>query len=304
MTTHDEITRDIYQKQHERISGDTQAQGRIDGMYSSESFGVDATWFEGKSAVDIGCGNIGALLARFKALGVSRITGIDIGTEWIESLRGALAGRGLNPSTFELRTGSVTEVPYPDATFDFVAINGVLIHLENMQAVRKGFEEGARVTAPGGYLFTSWGPCGGLMQGVIMPAVRAHYRKDDAFKAFIDNISPQAFQRVIGKVVGDHLRYTGEDLNAEFLNSLFGEDFCVFLQNFIQAPTWLSNECTPEYVEGLYAELGFVNVRRLGKFIRRTDIRKFFAPLHHDIHYDVSKILYGDGYVQYIGTRP
>jgi hypothetical protein len=88
------------------------------------------------------------------------------------------------------------------------------------------------------------------------------------------------------------------------MKSLFGMDYCVFLQNFIQAPTWFSNECTPEFVESLYSRAGFVNVRRLKSFVKRSDIRKFFAPLHYDRDYDISKILYGQGYVQYIGEKP
>ena len=39
-----------------------------------------------------------------------------------------------------------------------------------------------------------------------------------------------------------HLIFGVKDLiSKKILKSLFGEDYCVFVQNFIQAPTWWSN---------------------------------------------------------------
>ena len=95
-----------------------------------------------------------------------------------------------------------------------------------------------------------------------------------------------------------------EDLiSKNILKSLFGEDYCVFIQNFIQAPTWWSNECTPKFVEGLYKKCGFKNVKRLSSFTKRSDIRKYFAPLHYDLNHPISQLLYGEGYVQYVGEK-
>ena len=155
----------------------------------------------------------------------------------------------------------------------------------------------------GGYYFTSWGPSGGLVQGRMMPAAREHYREDQWFKSLIDNISPQLIHGVIDKICADSEKYGGEKLDSAFLKSLFGEDFCVFLQNFIQAPQWWTNECTPEYVEGLYKKYGFVKIERLKEFVKRTDVRKYFAPLHYDWDHPVSKALYGNGYVKYIASK-
>jgi ubiquinone/menaquinone biosynthesis C-methylase UbiE len=304
MSRHDELTRSIYQKQHERISGNDAAADRIFGMYDKNSFGLDPDWFKGKQTIDIGCGNIGSMIVRLINLGVGKCWGADIDSEWIEPLAMNLRARGIADSKFQLETGSVTKIQYDTGSFDFVSVNGVLIHLENMDEIVRGFREAARITKQGGgVLYTSWGPCGGLMQGVIMPAVRAHYRKDAEFKAFIDNVAPDQIHTIIDKIVADTAKYSGEKLDANFLKSLFGVDYCVFLQNFIQAPTWWSNECTPEFVEGLYREAGFRNVRRLKSFTKRSDIRKFFAPLHYDLEHPFSKILYGQGYVQYVGEK-
>jgi ubiquinone/menaquinone biosynthesis C-methylase UbiE len=300
---HDLETRKIYEAQHKLISADDQAFGRIAGMYDSATWGIDPEWFRGKTAIDAGCGNIGALIIRLHKLGCARVTGTDLGTDWIEPLHSNLAKEGIPPSAYHLQEGSVTALPFADGSFDFVAINGVLIHLECMDDIAKGFTEGARITKPGGYYYTSWGPCGGVMQGVIMPALRSHYRSDKAFKQLIDELSPETIHALIDKIVADAKKHAGQDLERDFLKSLFGWDFCVFLKNFLQAPTWWSNECTPEYVEGLYRKAGLREVRRLGSYTKRADIRKYFAPLHYDRDHPISKILYGQGYVQYVGRK-
>ena len=210
---------------------------------------------------------------------------------------------GVPMDRVDLRKGNVLELPYEDEQFDFVAINGVLLHLKDMDEIRLGFAEGARVCKRGGYYFTGFGPSGGLMQGRIMPAVREHYSEDPDFRWLIDNISPQLLHDVVDKICADSERHGGPQIDGAFLQSLFGEDFCVFLQNFVQAPKWWSNECTPEFVEGLYEQGGFVQVKRLNDFVKRTDIRKFFAPLHYDREHPVSRALYGHGYVKYIAQK-
>lgn len=298
-----EKTRKIYEKQHQRIAGNDSVFNRISGSYSAEKFHIDAKWFVGKTALDAGCGNFGALIVRLAELGCKKIYACDIGTDWIPKLAEHLKNKGVPASQFELRDGNVLDLPYESESFDFVAVNGVLVHLKDMDEIERGFVEGVRVCKNGGYYFTSWGPSGGLVQGRIMPAARKHYREDEWFKLLIDNISPQMIHGTIDKICADSEKYGGEKLEGAFLKSLFGEDFCVFLQNFIQAPQWWTNECTPEYVEGLYKKYGFEKIDRLNEFVKRTDIRKYFAPLHYDWDHPVSKALYGNGYVKYIALK-
>lgn len=296
-------TRNIYEKQHARIAGDTQALKRIKGLYEENFFGLDPAWFAGKEVLDVGCGNIGALIARLHELNAKKIVGIDIEDNWIDKLKASLTGQKVDLNKVELKQGDHLDIPYENNQFDMVFSNGILIHLESLDHIKAGFKEAARVCKKDGYFYASFGPCGGLIQGAIFPAIRKHYRENPEFKAFIDNIQPKLIHQGIEKICQDAKQFADQDLNLNFLVSLFGEDFCVFLQNYIQAPTWLSNECTPEFVENLFKENGFKNVRRLHKYCKREDIRKFFAPLHYDINYPLSKILYGEGYVQYIGQK-
>lgn len=307
MSTLHEKTRAIYKKQHERISNNENAFSRIKNMYTDETFSLPKDWFKGKAAIDIGCGNVGALPIYLMQNGISKFYGVDIGNEWMDGLAQNISEYG----EFELKEGSVLDIPYNDNSFDFVSINGVLIHLANLDEVNKGFNEGARVCKSGGYYYTSYGPCGGLIQGVILPAIREYYQSADKdgnkeakeFKKFIDTINPYILQETFKMMVDTSKLHSGEDLNYSFLESLFGEDFCVFIQNFIQTPTWLSNETTPTFVENKYKECGFTNIRRVTRYIQRTDIRKYFAPLHYNLDSYMSKLLYGEGYVTYIGQK-
>lgn len=296
------ITRKIYERQHLRIAGNKTAEARFFSLYQ-HSFGLDPAWFRGKRALDAGCGNVGALMVQLIRLGCKKVYGLDIGTDWIPLLNTQLKKSHVARSKYELGAGDVLNVPFKDGYFDFVSINGVLIHLADMDAIQRGFAEGARVCKSGGYYFTAFGPCGGLLQGTIMPALRTYYREHAAFRAFIDSLRPEVIHAAIDKICADAKRQTGEDLKPNRLKLLFGEDYCVFLQNFIQAPTFWSNECTPTFVEGLYHQRGFTEIRRFHQYVKRSDIRKYFAPLHYDREYPLSKLLYGEGYVQYIARK-
>ncbi|MDP7445156.1 MAG: class I SAM-dependent methyltransferase [Candidatus Poseidoniia archaeon] len=298
-----ETTRKIYEKQHERIARNDEQFERISRSYSAENFHIEPDWFQGKTVLDAGCGNFGALTVRLAELGCKKIYACDIGMDWIPKLTENLRLKGVPDSQFELRSGNVLDLPYADESFDFVAINGVFGHLQDTAEIELGFAEGTRLCKKGGYYFTSFGTSGGLMQGVIMPAVRKHYQNNEEFKKVIDNINPASFHSVIDKICEDSKKYGGEILDSACLKSLFSEDTCVFLQNFIQTPMWWTNECTPEYVEALYKKHEFENIKRLNEFVKRTDIRKFFAPLHYDWDHPISKVLYGHGYVKYIATK-
>ena len=110
-----------------------------------------------------------------------QIFGIDLDVDWIDSLENNLRKNNVDLDNIVLKSGSVLDIPIEENYFDFTAINGVLIHLETLEDIKRGFSEGSRITKQGGFMYTSWGPCGGLMQGVIMPAVRKHYRNDKNF---------------------------------------------------------------------------------------------------------------------------
>ena len=110
-------------------------------------------------------------------------------------------------------------------------------------------------------------------------------------------------EKILKFIVHNSSKNGGPKININFLKTMFSEDFCVFLHNHIQAPYWLTNECSKEFILSMYKKNGFSKVKRIKKFVNRTDIRKFFAPLHFERDSKISKILYGQGYMQFIGKK-
>ncbi len=297
------VTRAVYEKQHSRIAADDTTFNRVYNIYENAEFGIPPEWWPGRLAADLGCGNFGAFFLWLINRGVKEVHGMDLGESWMPIMRESLSSRGADLTKVILKSGNVLQVPYADQSFDFVAINGVLVHLDTMEEVRKGFAEGARCTKDGGYFFTSYGPCRGALMEAVFPALQSYYRANEQFRQFIDSIRPSVIHGAIDLIVDEHGKRTNEALDGSFLKALFGEDFCVFLQNYIQRPTDFSNDCTPEVVETMYREHGFTKIVRMNHFVKRTDIRKFLAPLHYHWDHPVAQSLYGEGFVQYLGQK-
>jgi len=234
-------------------------------------------------------------------LGATDIHGIDIGEEFIPVAKSSLKRNGVPLESITLESASVLDIPYENNHFDFVVCHGVLVHLNNIDEVKAAFSELARVTKPGGHLYTVYGIVGGLFEDAIIPAIRNYYRENYEFKIFIDNVSPDKFQQAIDKIMKEMKHYGGETINLEVLKPLFDVDFCVFLQNFTQAPVRLTiNE---GLIRSLYSNNGMKEVRRLRRYVKRENIRKFSAPLHYDVEHPISKLLYGSGNLEFIGKK-
>jgi ubiquinone/menaquinone biosynthesis C-methylase UbiE len=294
LAKHHEMTRDIYHQQHTRLVNNEVARQRIHAMYTKEYFGLD---FNDLSVLDVGCGDMAVLLIRLAQLGAQTLYGVDVGDNWIPNASRELNREGI--SDFTLQPGNVLNLPFQDNSFDFVACNGVLLHLENKQEIEKGFEECARVSKK--YLYTTYGTgVGGLIENAIIPAVRDYYATNPAFKQLIDNIEPNVFKLLFSKIEQDIYHHTGEQIN---LNSqLFDEDLCVFLQNAIQPPSRYVELCNTEFISSMYEKHGF-ECRRLSRYVKRDNLRKLFSPLHFDREHPFSKILYGEGSMEFIGVK-
>lgn len=297
------LTRSIYEIQHERYVNDEDSFSRLYNMYENSSLPIPKGWFKEKIALDAGCGNAGPFILWLFHQGMREVHGIDLGDQWIDKLQTFFSSKGISKTQLKLKSGNVLNIPYEDNFFDFVTINGVLIHLNNMDEIRIAFREGARVLKPGGYYYTVYGVSGGVFTDVIFPALRNYYYENKHFREILDNISPEIIHGTIDLILKEHLKQMGQKIEPEMIKKLFGVDFCVFLQNYIKRPTDFSSQCTPEFVESLYEENGFRDVVRHNYFVKRKDIRKFSAPLHYHRNNPISKVLYGYGGVQYIGIK-
>ncbi len=96
----------------------------------------------GKELLECGCGT-GLLLERMARF-TSKATGIDLSPGMLEKAK----ERGL-----DVTVGSVTDLPFPDASFDVTCSFKVLAHVPD---IGKALAEMARVTRPGGVILAEF----------------------------------------------------------------------------------------------------------------------------------------------------
>jgi ubiquinone/menaquinone biosynthesis C-methylase UbiE len=104
----------------------------------------------GRGAIlDVGCGTGGLLVAA--AAAGRAVVGVDIASRWLVVARRRLADRGLSPP---LIAAEAERLPWPDASFDTVAADSLLEHLDDPGLALAEFR---RVLRPGGTLVV-WSP--------------------------------------------------------------------------------------------------------------------------------------------------
>lgn len=121
-------------------------------------WGIDIDWFKGKTCLDAGCGG-GRYVVALAKLGAAKVVGIDISEGALAAAKARVDARGIGDRV-ELRLASVLEIPFPDATFDYVVSSGVIHHTPDP---KKAYAELVRVLKPGGKLFLSVYGRGGLI---------------------------------------------------------------------------------------------------------------------------------------------
>ena len=101
----------------------------------------------GESILDIGCGTGKLIFAAEKVVGsAGTAVGLDVEPGMIEQAK-ANAAKAHSHATFGV--ASITEIPYPDNSFDVVTSSLVYHHLNQEQKVA-GLQEVARVLKPNG----------------------------------------------------------------------------------------------------------------------------------------------------------
>jgi ubiquinone/menaquinone biosynthesis C-methylase UbiE len=105
--------------------------------------------------LDAGCGTGLTTLRIAQQYPECRVYGIDLSPKMIKAARNDAAKRGLD---VDLCVGSITELPYPDGSFDVVLTNIMFHHLD-LAEKRQAVAEIVRVLRPGGrYVSAEFGP--------------------------------------------------------------------------------------------------------------------------------------------------
>ncbi len=127
-----------------------------------ERNGIPIIDFQGKKALDAGCGG-GRYTIALKKIGFGEVVGVDISKLGLKNCRTRLAEKGINGISYE--EGTVLNLPFKDESFDFVYSNGVLHHTKDLV---KGIHEVLRVLKPKGtgFLYLIENP-GGIYWDII-----------------------------------------------------------------------------------------------------------------------------------------
>jgi ubiquinone/menaquinone biosynthesis C-methylase UbiE len=163
--------------------------------------------------LDDGCGG-GRYTMALKALGVKKITGIDISQN---SVNLAQKMSPFKKSEVNFIQGSVLKLPFKNNSFDFVFSNGVLHHTESTE---KGLSELYRVLKPGGqswlYLY---GGKGSLFWDIV--DFCRQLVKDDVPQEYVQNVmkdlgypSGRIFHRSDFFYVPAHRRYLTKEMES------------------------------------------------------------------------------------------
>jgi demethylmenaquinone methyltransferase/2-methoxy-6-polyprenyl-1,4-benzoquinol methylase len=169
----------------------------------------------GDSVLDCASGTGDLAIAFKKAVGPNgRVVGTDFVPEMLDVAR-------TKTRDIELEVADVTQLPYPDATFD---ISSISFGIRNVNDPRKGIAELARVVKPGGRV-------------IVLEFGQPRNR---AFSALYTFYNRHILPRVGGLLTGDRAAYTYLQTSAGRFPS--GEEFVQLMR---ESARFTSVECTP-----------------------------------------------------------
>jgi len=301
-------TKEIYIAQHKNYTIDKSIFNRfLKNAADPSSYDLPRDFFLNKSVLDAGCGNSGYFQVAMNYLGVAQQTCLDLGKDWIPELLLVLKMYGIAEDEFSFVEGSTTRLPFDDESFDFVASNGVIMHLETEDLARQALRELSRVTKKGGYFYCYSGvDKPGLVDRYISPAFRKAYAENADFKYFIDNIDHKKITKELKKAFAD-ARKIDKTLSKSFIKSiekLFTLDSTTFIQNALQVPVQQGPTLSFEWVKKELEAIGLSNIRRISdRYWIRNDFRKYLAPLHYYRNLEIARLFYGGGHVKVIAQK-
>ena len=298
-------TKEIYIAQHRNYIKDKTIFNRFLNVASNPAtYDLPKEFFSGKTVLDAGCGNTGYFQLAMITLGVKKISCLDLGIDWIPELKNVVEEYNIKQDSIDYVEGSTTKLPFGDESFDFVASNGVIMHLETMADASVAIQELSRVTKRGGCLYIYSGvDSPGIVDRYIVPALRNAYAEDDSFRSFVDNLDH--------KKISDQLKQCFTEAQAfdqsistdmiDKLQRLFTLDSSTFTQNMLQVPIQQGPSLGFDWIKAQLESLGLKNIRRVKEqYWVRNDFRKYLAPLHYYREAEISRLLYGNGHVKVV----
>jgi 2-polyprenyl-3-methyl-5-hydroxy-6-metoxy-1,4-benzoquinol methylase len=293
-------TRTVFDAHHRQQAADEAIFNRLTALVTPEYFGMASADFKGLRILDAGCGSNANASAAFLALG-AQVHSVDVGEAWMDCAQSRLEQFG-DSST--LGAEDILNLSLPTGGYDVVHCAGVLHHTLDP---RKGFAELARVTRPGGRTFITVMANGDGVLYEWINALRRRYQADEQFRRAIDGLSHRQIEAWLDWLFAVKANNEIRDTDAReeaVVRSLFDDDLVLTIKDRLQAPTYSEFAFTEKQLREWYAEEGFDDVRRLTRYTKGfANLRRFLAPMYLEYANPYSRMWFGEGYVQLIGTK-
>ncbi len=292
-------TRNVFNEHHRKQADSPHIFKRLSSLISTEYFGFPPDFFKDKIILDVGCGSNANASYSFLSLGAKHVYAVDIGEEWMDCAKEKLKEF---EGKFTLKSENVLNLKLDDDLFDFVHCAGVLHHTKDP---KKGFLELARVTKKGGMTFiTIMANAKGIIYDCINH-LRERYKRDEEFRFSIDNLTNEKIQSHLDWILNEKEKQ--EETTPEerkFFKGLFDADLVLTIKDRLQAPTYHNFNFTEKQIREWYREGGLINLKRISRYTKGfKNLRRFLAPMYEYFDKPLSRYLFGEGYIQMLGTK-
>jgi ubiquinone/menaquinone biosynthesis C-methylase UbiE len=208
--------------------------------------GFDLSWFAGKRCLDAGTGS--GRYAVAMAMHGADVIGCDISEAGLMTAKERAAGI----PNLRFQKGSVLDLPFENASFDFVCSAGVLHHTPSIE---RGLDELTRVLRPGGRLFLLLYGAGGLRWMLVR-----------ALRPLVKELGYEAVDRAIEKagLPANNRKHFLDDLFVPILKQVKASDLTGWLQDrgYADVHFW-SKEKTFDHEANIDAQIADMEKLRL-----------------------------------------
>lgn len=293
------LTRQIFDQHHRIQAASTELYERLVSLVSPGYFGVAEDYFLDKSVLDAGCGSNANASFGFLTMGARHVCSADLDDAWMDCARQRLAQFGDRSA---LQSQDVLNLTFGDGSFDFVHCAGVLHHTADPAG---GFRELARVTRPGGATFITIMANGDGILYQWVNLLRRRYAEDELFRSLVSRVDGAMLTRFIEWLLDAKEQHEPTpEHERQVLLSLVDDDLALTIRDRLEAPTYGEFAFTEAEVRGWYEEAGYTDVRRITRYPEGfRNLRRFLAPMYEAYESPASRLLFGEGYVQMIGTK-
>ena len=297
-------TREVFHNLHLAQLENEDSINRFRSLLNTDALRLKKTFFNGKYCADIGCGSSIPGSSQLLDLGADFVHAMDLDDSFKESARNILESNVSYNQRWQLNVGSLLSLPYQDNILDFVLCHGVIHHVEDDQTA---LNEISRILKVGGKAYITVVGKGGLFNRLTMDLMREEYQSDRSFREFINvQLTTKWIQESIIWLESNMDKDTSycyrkaKDLLGS-LKILLDDDFILSLKDVLQAPIY--HNYKEEDFENMLHEAGYTSWYRVAQKPYYKNIRRIVAPLYFDFQSELSRLFYGDGYLNMVVTR-